>query len=138
MGNTTISCYNDSHTFTTQSSSTFTFLAGTVSYNPDDILPGIPPTRATRKATIGGSNVSQLFCQCESDTVLTFTALLTYAEIQDMIGAMAKLATWEYKDYLGGSYIVLFSFTDGLTVDSKIRSNDRFYCRFKFLVESMS
>jgi len=136
---TSIVCYNDSYTFASQGSSTFTFKTDdSINYNPDNYIVPVPPVRGTRKNTIGGSAVTQMIIQADCDGVITFSIYLTKAEINDFYAAKAKLAQWTLTDYVGNVYVVIFDFQSGFVVGDKLRANDRYWCSFKFLVDIKS
>ncbi len=85
---------------------------------------------------MGGGVIKQYFGDYVWDSNITFSAYLLHAEAMDMIAAKAEGSAWTLADAYGGSYEVTFDLKEGFVVESKVKANDRYYCKFKFRRET--
>ena len=139
--------YSGAYTFSSQESSTFTFrvrdgFGDYIACNPLDYVKQFSPVRGNRKETVGGSAIIQQFpttgtpakVAFDCDQTISFSAMLTQAEIEDLATAFRYSGYFILSDYLGHSYHVTLDNQEGFVWDNKIKANDRFLVRFKFWV----
>lgn len=103
---------------------------------PEDYLVTVPESRGNEENTVGGGVIKQYFGDYVWDSNITFSAYLLHAEAMDMVAAKAEGSAWTLADAYGGSYEVTFDLKEGFVVESKVKANDRYYCKFKFRRET--